>query len=126
MTLLFFDGFETYGTLATLADGMEDVYDTLSEIPVTAVSIITSDRILNGQAIRLENVTQNTTLSFAKGPQLAIAGLSSQDDWVFGAAFRAPGGLGASGKIRPLFEILDSESARMVELRVDDAGNLTV
>ena len=125
MTLLFFDGFETYGATATGADGMEDVYN-LHSTSTPTVTIIASARIADGSAIRIDGIGPNADLTPALGPQLHLTGFSSEDDWVFGAAFRAPGGLALSPRIRPLFEIRDSDSDSMVELRVDYAGDLTL
>ena len=125
MTLLFFDGFETYGSAATIADGMEDVYNAYSPSTPT-VTIVASARITDGSAMRIVGPGLATDLLTARGPQLHLAGFSSEDDWVFGAAFRAPSGLGASGSIRSLFEIVDSDDFSMSMLRVDHLGNLTL
>lgn len=125
MTLLFFDGFETYDAADTLV-GLGDVYDDGSSDP-TEGTIIASSRIADGQAIRL-NISSlaDTGASVARGPQLPLTKLSSADEWVFGVAVRGTTGFGTTGTVRPIFEILDSDSNRMISLRLHANGNLTL
>lgn len=128
MTLLFFDGFETYGPAATLLVGMNDVYGIYDNGNAGRATgtIITSDRVGGGQALRIANGNNNAANLKGEGPQLALAGLSSEDDWVFGAAFRVVTTLGAANNSRPLFEFYDSDADRMAALRMDQDGTLTV
>jgi len=127
VTLLFFDGFETYDSAATIADGLGDVYDLHDLANGTDVTIAASDRITSGQAMRVNIVNTGDASGFsALGPQLHLAGLSSQDDWVFGVALKAASGLGDSSHVRPVFELLDSDAMRIISLRVNGDGDLTV
>jgi len=127
LTLLFFDGFETYDAAATQAVGMGDVYDLHDDGTGSLVTIIASTRITDGQAMRINfSLLGDTGVNIARGPQLPLTAFSSADEWVFGVAMRATGGLGTSASVRPIFELLDSDSNRIISLRVHDNGDLTL
>ena len=126
MALLFFDGFETYASTATMTSGLEDVYDLHDGVGTSEVSIVPSSRITGGQAMQV-----STSNSFdsggnpAQGPQIPLSGLGSTDTWIFGVAVKVSG-LGVAGSVRPIFELLDSEGVPTVALRLNVDGDLTV
>lgn len=127
MTLLFFDGFETYDASATIGDGLGDVYDVTDDVGDGEVLIVASDRITGGQAMRVNvALSSDTGGTKASGPQLPLAGMSGEDDWVFGVAMKAASGLGVSPTVRPVFELTDSDAYRIISLRVNYDGDLTV
>lgn len=125
MSLLFFDGFETYGLGEDLLTDI-DVYDFAQEGTGTLMTIETSDRITDGQLIQL-NMSPTPSpvdLATAYGPQLPLARLSSQDDWVFGIALRIPGGGLSATQYIPVFELNDSDNKHMISLRLRGNGDL--
>jgi len=122
MTLLFFDGFETYDSTASITDGLGDVYGS----SISGVTIVSSTRITDGQAMRVTDSTLvDNGAGKAIGPQKALAGLGSTDTWIFGVAVKVTG-LSTASKVRAIFELLDSDTDHIVSLRLNGSGDLSV
>jgi len=126
MTLLFFDGFETYDAGATMASGLEDVYAMRPDIATTEIFITPSTRIPGGQAMRIDTALgSHSGTNPTYGPQLPLAGYAAGDTWVFGVAIKASS-LGAGGTVRSIFQLYSSEGEDILALRLHANGDLTV
>jgi len=127
LTLLFFDGFETYASTDTMATGLDDVYDLESRVTSTEVSVATSDRITGGQCMKVSIQNSSDDDDYPTiGPQLALSSFSSHNEWVFGVALKIDDLTTAYDSMRPIFELYDSDSLRIVTLMYTDDGDLTV
>lgn len=128
MTLVFFDGFETYGIgstpegVGTLYPALQDVYmaDDNNDMLSVESGVAASDRITDGQLLVIASGAADSDTQTTRTWRLPLAGLSNQDDWIVGAAFRFPdGGHSGTGKFTHLFDF-----SGHCTLRVNENGDL--
>jgi hypothetical protein len=126
VTLLFFDGFETYGLGVSSIDEMRDVYmhDDNSDMVGAVIDIQSSDRIVSGQLLNIHHNVQDNDLSTTRTMRFPLAGLTTQDTLIVGAAIRAPDGLNGDTTYNTIFGFANVVNEGMVELRLRGNGDL--
>jgi hypothetical protein len=119
MTLLYFDGFETYKPSGNVFEDAQDVYNIGGVITdASATTFASSDRIVDGQLLQFNSGSvADNDVSFHRSLYVPLAGLASGSTWIVGQAFRAPGGY-SSGYYR-VFDWRDLHNVNLMTLRVD-------
>lgn len=130
MTLLFYDGFETYDPAATsgglgMLDEIRDVWmaDDESDLSGATISIEASDRTPGEQLLQVISGSQTADLGTSRTYRFPLAGLSDEDDLFFGAAFASPDGLNGINEFTTLF-LLGDYNGRMLDLRLRGNGDI--
>lgn len=124
MSLLWIEGFEGF-TTAGNRTAMDSTYNFSDQIG-TADAGITAGRI-GGQAAFIDETTTASDFN-TYGVRIPVSGLSSQDDWIVGFAFKSGHEWFSVGNVnsRPnLIQFLDSESNPILSI-YPAAGTLNV
>jgi hypothetical protein len=126
MSLLFFDGFETYGLGVSSFDEMRDVYmhDDVSDLVGALITVQSSDRIPSGQLLNIHHNVQDNDRSTTRTMRFPLAGLTSQETLIVGTAIRAPDGLNGDTAYNTIFGFASIDNEGMIELRLRGNGDL--
>jgi hypothetical protein len=119
MTMVWLEGFETYGPTVGRS-GFTDVYNFRDDLSETEVGIGPGRN--SGQAISIQQGGTVSNAQNAHGPQLPLSALSTQDDWIMGVAIQCPTGFTNSLAALPIFQFANSEHDRMLTLGINAAG----
>jgi hypothetical protein len=127
MTLLYFDGFETYGLGEDVLNEAQDAYNFGDTLTIGDGTFETSDRIPSGQLLQYNTgVLSDADKTFDRTTFVPLAGLSSEDTWIAGMAFRVIGGYPGSTGYCHIFDWRDRNNAAMVSVRVRGNGDVQI
>jgi hypothetical protein len=120
MTLLYFDGFETYGLGEDFINEAQDVYNSGEVLAnIGDGTFLASDRIPTGQLLQFNTGSvADGNSSFGRSIFAPVAGYADGDTWITGIAFRAPTGYSGDGGFYRVFDWRDLHSNHMVTLRI--------